>query len=91
MLLVFQYNYKRKKKAREPAWRLLHGITLLQLHRARNRVHAAYHDPKGSREARKTRPKDILRAIRLRVTQRVQYERSKVTHAARCEPRAAPL
>ena len=32
----------------------------------------------------------MLRAIRLRVAQRVQYERSKATHAARCEPRAAP-
>ena len=50
----------------------------------------AYHDPKGSREARQVRPKDILRANHLRVTQRVQYERSKATHAAWCEPRAAP-
>ena len=49
----------------------------------------AYHDPKGSREARLAKPKDILRAIRLRVTQMVQYERTKTTHAARCEPKAA--
>ena len=32
----------------------------------------------------------MLPAILLRVAQRVQYERSKATHAARCEPRAAP-
>jgi hypothetical protein len=81
---------RQRFEAREPAWRLLHSVALLKLHQARNRVHMAYHDPKGSREARRARPRDILRAIRLRVTQRVQYERSKATHAARCEPRAAP-
>ena len=81
---------RERFEAREPAWRLLHAVTLLKLHQARNRVHMAYHDPKGSRDARQARPKDILRAVRLRVTQRVQYERSKATHAAKCEPRAAP-
>ena len=81
---------RERFEAREPAWRLLHAVTLLTLHRARNRVHAAHHDPKGSREARRTKPKDMLRAIRLRVAQRVQYEHSKATYAARCEPRAAP-
>ena len=80
----------REFEAREPAWRLLHAVTLLKLHQARNRVHMAYHGPKGSREARRATPRDILRALRLRVTQRVQYERSKATHAARCEPRVAP-
>ena len=59
----------REFEAREPAWRLLHAVTLLKLHQARNRVHMAYHDPKGSREARQARPKDILRAIRLRHTE----------------------
>ena len=81
---------RERFEAREPAWRLLHSVTLLKLHQARNRIHMAYHDPKGSREARRAKPRDILRDIRLRVTQRVQYERSKATHAARCEPRAAP-
>ena len=51
----------REFEAREPAWRLLHAVTLLKLHQARNRVHMAYHDPKGSREARQARPKDIDR------------------------------
>ena len=81
---------RERFEAREPAWRLLHAVTLLKLHQARNRVHMAYHDPKGARDARLSKPKDILRAIRLRVTQMVQYERTKTTHAAKCEPKAAP-
>ena len=41
---------RKRFEAREPAWRLLHAVTLLKLHQARNRVHMAYHDPKGSRD-----------------------------------------
>ena len=42
--------------AREPAWRLLHAVTLLKLHQARTRAHMAYHDPKGPREPRQAKP-----------------------------------
>ena len=35
--------------AREPAWRLLHAVTLLKLHQARTRAHMAYHDPRKAR------------------------------------------
>ena len=37
-----------RHRAREPAWRLLHAVTLLKLHQARTRAHMAHHDPKGS-------------------------------------------
>ena len=45
---------KAKYYAREPAWRLLHAVTLLKLHQARTRAHMAYHNPKGPREPRQT-------------------------------------
>ena len=32
---------RERFEAREPAWRLLHSVTLLKLHQARNRVHMA--------------------------------------------------
>ena len=68
----------------EPAWRLLHSVTLLQLHRARCRVHAAVHaatpyPPKSATVA------DILREIRRRVTERVLFEHARAKHAAEYE------
>ena len=76
--------------AREPAWRLLHAVTLLKLHQARTRAHMAYHDPKGPREPRQTSPRHVLRAIRQRCAHRVCYEHAKATHSARTEPRPGP-
>ena len=81
---------KAKYYAREPAWRLLHAVTLLKLHQARTRAHMAYHDPKGSREPRQTKPKHILRAIRQRCAHMVCYEHAKAVHSTRAEPRAGP-
>ena len=34
---------KDRFHATEPAWRLLHAVTLLKIHQARCRVHAAHH------------------------------------------------
>ena len=76
--------------AREPAWRLLHAVTLLKLHQARTRAHMAYHDPSGSREPRQTKPKHILRAIRQRCALRLDYEHAKATHEASTKPRPGP-
>ena len=76
--------------AREPAWRLLHAVTLLKLHQARTRAHMAYHDPSGPREPRQTKPKHILRAIRQRCALRLNYEHAKATHLARTEPKPGP-
>ena len=76
--------------AREPAWRLLHAVTLLKLHQARTRAHMAYHDPKGPREPRQTKPRHILRAIRQRCAHRVCYEHAKAVHSARTEPKSGP-
>ena len=81
---------RAKYYAREPAWRLLHAVTLLKLHQARTRAHMAYHDPKGSREPRQTKPKHILRAIRQRCAHMVCYEHAKAVHSTRAEPRAGP-
>ena len=76
--------------AREPAWRLLHAVTLLKLHQARTRAHMAYHDPKGQREPRQTKPRHILRAIRQRCALRLSYEHAKATHTDRAGPGSAP-
>ena len=46
----------RRHAATEPAWRLLHAVTVLKIHQARTRVHMAHHaeagqhDPKSSPE-----------------------------------------
>ena len=48
---------RKRFTALEPAWRLLHSVTLLQLHRARTRLHMAYHaHPR--HDARRAEPKD---------------------------------
>jgi hypothetical protein len=57
--------------AREPAWRLLHAVTLLKLHQARTRAHMAYHNQAGPHEPHQTKPKHILRAIRQRCAARL--------------------
>ena len=79
-----------RHRAREPAWRLLHAVTLLKLHQARTRAHMAYHDPKGPREPRQAKPKHILRAIRQRCARMVCYEHAKAVHSTQAEPRAGP-
>ena len=76
--------------AREPAWRLLHAVTLLKLHQARTRAHMAYHDPKGPREPRQAKPRHILRAIRQRCAHRLCYEHAKSVHSTRTEPKTGP-
>jgi len=81
---------KARYEAREPAWRLLHAVTLLKLHRARTRAHMAYHGPTGPHEPRQTKPKHILRAIRQRCTARLCYEHATATHSVRAEPKAGP-
>ena len=69
--------------AREPAWRLLHAVTLLKLHQARTRAHMAYNDPKGPREPRQSKPRHILRAIR----QRCAHTGSATSTPKPCTPR----
>ena len=81
---------KAEHTAREPAWRLLHAVTLLRLHQARTRAHMAYHNQTGPHEPHQTKPKHILRAIRQRCTARLSYEHAKAVHALRNEPKAGP-
>ena len=77
---------RKRLAALEPAWRLLHGctrdsVTLLQLHRARTRLHMAYHaHPR--HDARRAESKDVLRAVKQRVAERVRFEYAKARHAA---------
>ena len=52
--------------ASEPAWRLLHAVTMLQIHQARTRVHMAHHAQGGPHEAKRAAPRHILRAVRQR-------------------------
>jgi len=42
--------------ASEPAWRLLHAVTLRQFHQARTRVHMAHHAQGGPHEAKRATP-----------------------------------
>jgi hypothetical protein len=76
--------------ASEPAWRLLHAVTLLQIHQARTRVHMAHHAQGGPHEAKRATPRHILRAVRQRVAGQVQYEYDKAKHAMRGQPKPAP-
>jgi hypothetical protein len=73
--------------ASEPAWRLLHAITLRQFHQARTRVHMAHHAQGGPHEAKRATPRHILRAVRQRVTGQVH---DKAKHAMRGQPKPAP-
>jgi hypothetical protein len=78
---------KARHKATEPAWRLLHAVTLLLLYQARNRVHMAHHAKHGPHDAKRATPRHILRAVKQRVAARVQYEHDRALHASREGPR----
>ena len=77
---------KARHKATEPAWRLLHAVTLLQIYKARTRVHMAYHAEHGPHDAKRATPEHIVRAVKQRVTARVQYEHDRALHASRGQP-----
>ena len=77
---------KARHKATEPAWRLLHAVTLLQIYKARTRVHMAHHAEHGPHDAKRATPKHIVRAVKQRVTARVQYEHDRALHASREQP-----
>ena len=78
---------RARHKATEPAWRLLHAVTLLHIYQARNRVHMAHHAKNGPHDAKRATPRHILRAIKQRVAARVQYEHDRALHASREGPR----
>ena len=78
---------KARHEATEPAWRLLHAVTLLQIYKARTRVHMAHHAEHGPHDAKRATPKHILRAVKQRVTARVQYEHDRALHASREQPK----
>jgi len=78
---------KARHKATEPAWRLLHAVTLLQIYKARTRVHMAHHADHGPHDAKRATPKHILRAVKQRVAARVQYEHDRALHASREQPK----
>jgi hypothetical protein len=67
-------------KAREPAWRLLHSVTLLQLYRARCRSHAAYHAKEGS-SPKKADAGAVLTQVRRRMQDRLEFEHRKAVNA----------
>ena len=72
---------REKWDALEPAWRLLHSVTLLQIHKARNRAHTARH-AKTPYEPQRVSVKFVLRATKTRVQQRLEYEHAKARHKA---------
>ena len=76
--------------ALEPAWRLVHSVALLKLHQARTRAHMAYH-AEPQRQPKKTSTRDVMRAVKQRVLQRVEFEYSKAKHAATFSRDPRPL
>ena len=80
---------KARHKATEPAWRLLHAVTLLHIYQARNRVHMAHHAKNGPHDAKRATPRHILRAIKQRIATRVQYEHDRAQHTSREGPKPA--
>ena len=50
---------KARHEATEPAWRLLHAATLLQIYEARTRVHMAHHAEHHPHDAKRATPKHI--------------------------------
>ena len=78
---------KARHEATEPAWRLLHAVTLLQIYKARTRVHMAHHAEHGPHDAKRATPRHILRAVKQRVAARVQYEHDRALHASREQPK----
>ena len=78
---------KEKLEALEPAWRLLHSVTLRQIHGARNRQGGCTRRTtrtKTPREPRKATSRHVLGAVKQRMQQRIQYEparaESRATH-----------
>ena len=69
---------KEEWQRREPAWRLLHAVTLLEIYRARCRTHEAYH-AKTRSTPNATSGKEVVRKIKERLQQRVggEYEKAK--------------
>ena len=70
-----------KWKKLEAPWRVLHSVTLLQIYRARCRVHAAFHAAARA-QANTAEPRHILRETRRRVQQRLTYEHDRANYAA---------
>ena len=81
---------KAEWKALEPAWRLLHAVTLQEIYRARCRTHAAYHaEPRADPKATST--KHVIRRIKARLQERIGYEHEKAKHARRHSHEDGPM
>ena len=81
---------KAEWKALEPAWRLLHAVTLQEIYRARCRTHAAYHaEPRADPKATST--KHVIRRIKARLQERIGYEHEKAKHARRHSHEEGPM
>ena len=63
------------------AWRLLHSVVLLQIHRARCAAHTAYHAVPRRDTPKNAAPKAILAAVKHRFQQRLDHEHTKAAHA----------
>ena len=78
----------KRWKDLEPAWRLLHSVALLQIHRARCATHTAYHDVPRREPPKSATPKAILAAVRRRFQQRLDHEHAKAANAVQGATRA---
>ena len=72
---------REKWDALEPAWRLTHAVTLRQIHQARCRSHNATH-AKTPYEPKRATARHVLRDVKRRVQQRLEYEYARAAHAA---------
>ena len=81
---------KAEWEASEPAWRVLHAVTLHEIYRARCRTHAAYHaTPQTSPKAAST--KHVVRRIKQRLQQRIEYEHEKAKYARQHSHEEGPM
>ena len=71
---------QEETEKREAAWRLLHGVVLLQLHRARNRVHTALH-AKTPYEPKRVSAHHVLHEVRRRTQRQLDLIHLRARHA----------
>ena len=81
---------KSEWERREPAWRLLHAVTLHEIYRARCRTHEAYHATTRS-NPRATSGKEVVRKIKERLQQCIEGEHEKAKQAKQHSHEEGPM
>ena len=72
---------RAEAETREAAWRLLHSVVLLQIHRARSRIHSARHATT-QHEPRRVSVRHVLQETRRRMQRQIDLLHMKARYAA---------